>query len=183
MPPEQKGLAKITKIAVIVLVLFIAAIGGLIFRFKNAPPPSLPENEETAKKSDISPLSKETERDFRRMMDIKQLQASLKTYHDTCGGYPLMPRTVIFGWPVFDAAFGVGCPKGTTFGTINGPIPVNPEPGGTGYQYCSEGVPGSGKCGVPKNGKAESYIITFKLEGQVGELVPGEHTATPKGIK
>lgn len=192
MPP-QKGLANITNIVVLVLILLILAIGGAVLYFKNTSTAPVSDStatapqEAVAKKPTITPLPKEKERDFRRMIDIKQLQAALKVYHDTCGGYPLMPRIAVFGSPLLDGTFNAGCPKGTSFGTIsatlNGTIPVNPKPGGVNYQYCSESVPESGKCGVPANGKAEGYIITFALEGAVDTLTAGTHTASPKGIK
>lgn len=193
--PQQKGFANITNI--VVLVVLLAVIGVTVFYFKNvsdisgkqaSDPAAGSSQNEASKKPTTAPLSKEKERDFQRMIDIKQLQAALKMYHDTCNGYPPMPRIAIFGSPLLDGAFNAGCPNGTSFGTIsaaiNGTIPVNPQPGGVNYQYCSEAVPGSGKCGMPAGGKkAEGYIITFVLEGQVDTLVAGAHIATPKGIK
>lgn len=182
MPP-QKGPANITKIIVLVLLLIILAIGGAVLYFKNTPTgTNSPSPENTT--PTVVPLAKEKERDFQRMIDIQRLQASLETYHDQCNGYPPMPRIAVFGSTLLDASFNSGCPKGTSFGTINGPIPVNPTPGGVNYQYCSEGTPGSGKCGIPAKGKAEGYLLTFKLEGDIDTtLSSGVHTATPKGIK
>lgn len=188
MPPE-KGLANITNIVVLVLILLIVVIGGAALYFKNAPTAQVSDiSQGEIKKPTITPLSTEKQRDFERMIGIKQLQAALNAYHDTCNGYPPMPRIAVFGSPLLDGRFNAGCPKGTSFGTIsaqiNGIIPVNPGPGGMNYTYCSEATPESGKCGIPTNGKkAEGYIITFALEGQVDTLLAGTHVATPKGIK
>lgn len=189
MPP-QKGLTNITKIVVLILTLFIAAIGTAVFYFKNTSteqPLTVSPQKEEAKNPTITPLSGQKERDFQRMIGIKQLQAALTEYYNVCKGYPPMPRIAVFGAPLLDGTFNVGCPKGTSFGTIsaevNGTLPVNPTPGGVNYQYCSEAVPGSGKCGIPASGKVEGYIITFALEGPVDNLLAGTHTATPKGIE
>jgi hypothetical protein len=182
MPP-QNGPANIIKIIVPILLFLVLATGAAVFYFKNTPTdtnsPSLENTTPT-----IAPLSKGKERDFQRMIDIQRLRASLETYHDQCNGYPPMPRIAVFGSPLLDASFNAGCPKGTSFGTINGPIPVNPMPGGVNYQYCSEGTPGSGKCGISAKGKAEGYLLTFRLEENIDSaLSSGVHTATPKGIK
>lgn len=185
MPP-QKGLVNITKIVLLVLALFIVVLGGAAFYFTNVPASDISQKGDV-KKPTIVPLPDVMQRDFQRMLDVKQLQAVLKTYHDTCNGYPPMPRIAVFGTPLLDGKFNVGCPKGVSFGTISatviGKIPVNPGPGGMNYTYCSEGVLGSGKCGISTKGKAEGYLVTFKLEGAVDTFTAGVHTATPAGIK
>lgn len=100
-------------------------------------------------------------RDARRLADIKQMQAALELYFDSCSGYPTVSTTLSTG----DAT---GCTGNTKFGSFMNPIPTNPGPGGTNYTYTSD---------------RSTYTMTFTLEGSSGSLGSGGHSATPSGIQ
>lgn len=106
--------------------------------------------------------------DVKRLGDVKQLQAALELYYDSCGGYPVVPTETIIGSPDFDISSHEGCPEGTSIGTFINPIPINPTHGGEPYAYY---------------GSHENYTISFSLEKQSGNLSPGRHFATPSGVQ
>lgn len=198
----KKGFANI-----VVLIIFLLTVGGAVVYFKNFPLTRTPEEvKQTADKetgtfaSDIKPAksniidtvlldaARRKGRDAQRVGDIKTFQAILELYFDSCGGYPRVSTLTIVGSPQFDPSSSIGCPKGISLRSYLGDylmkdFPVNPKPGGQDYQYCSETAPGSGKCGLPASGKAESYRIIFTLEGESLGLAPGAHVVTPKGIQ
>ncbi len=99
-------------------------------------------------------------RDAKRLSDIKQLQAALELFYDSCQGYP-----VSGAMPTIATA----CPGGgaANFGVFMATIPVNPTPGGATYTY---------------TGTASTYTVGFSLEGPSGSLASGAHTASPSGI-
>lgn len=110
-------------------------------------------------------------RDAKRLSDIKQVQAAMELYFDSCAGYPAtftMPTTPATALSV-PPTVSTGCTSPTTLGTFILPLPVNPTPLGANYAYT--GTPGR-----------DSYTITFSLEGQSGSLGAGTHTASPSGI-
>jgi general secretion pathway protein G len=101
-------------------------------------------------------------RDARRLSDIKQMQAALELYFDSCSGYPTVSTTLSTG-------DNTGCTAGNTkFGSFMNPIPTNPGPGGAAYSYTSD---------------RSTYSMGFSLEGSSGTLGSGAHTATPSGIQ
>jgi general secretion pathway protein G len=100
-------------------------------------------------------------RDARRLSDIKQMQAALELYFDTCNGYPTVGNVLL-------TTDGTGCAGATRFGSFMNPVPTTPQPGGTtAYTYTSNRI---------------TYTMTFNLEGASGSLPSGVRTATPSGI-
>lgn len=127
-------------------------------------------------------------RDAKRVSDIKAFQKALDLYFDTCGGYPGIagiagPAYDLIGTGLTLATQDGTCAtSGETFGTFMSSLPVDAQPGGVGYGYCSTADGAAidpASCDVAES---ESYQATFSLEGQTGSLAPGAHTATPSGI-
>jgi prepilin-type N-terminal cleavage/methylation domain-containing protein len=118
--------------------------------------------------------SRRKARDARRVADIKAIQLGLEQIFDTCNGYP--SKAVAGTLAISD--IGPSCPSGITLGTYIRPIPVNPTPNGSSYDYCSSTTPG-GACAAT----SASYRILFTLEGKSGNLQSGAHTASPAGIQ
>jgi prepilin-type N-terminal cleavage/methylation domain-containing protein len=133
-------------------------------------------------------------RDAKRLSDIKQVQAALELFFDTCGGYP--PNTVgpilsgstdtALGLDGGENDGGLACPGTITMGTYMSDLPVNPSPGGETYQYCgssANAVPSANNpptaCGTAGS---VSYLIGLNLEGSAGSLLLGDHNAAPSGI-
>ena len=112
-------------------------------------------------------------RDARRVSDIKQVQTALELYYNDQNAYPATLAACTTGLGTTNcvnlsqAATGWG---GTTNGTVYmGKVPSNPGPNGAAYVYT--GVTG------------DTYTITFTLEGPVGQLSTGAHTASQTGIQ
>ena len=119
-------------------------------------------------------------RDARRLGDMHQLQTALELYFNDCGGYPqaasavnltggtqkLYSGTITSGTCGNLPGFGTSA-SGTTY---LGQTPANPTPGGATYTYTAPSP-------------YTTYTVTFTLEGQVGVLAAGAHTATPAGIQ
>ena len=125
-------------------------------------------------------------RDAKRLSDIKQLQAALELYFDTCKGYPgyATGSAVVVG--TLTAQYG-GCATAVLTDYMN-PLPVNPRPvspvaNGADYKYCPTALAAPITCAGVASGNAASYMITFALEGSSGSLTAGMHSATPSGIQ
>lgn len=135
-------------------------------------------------------------RDAKRLSDIKSVQAALELFFDTCSGYPSRPLGPVLtdgtapatGLGGGTVTVGTGA-CGTTFGTFMNPLPANPGPGGTVYQYCgadsATALPAAtvavaaGQCVAAGAG---AYRVGFSLEGASGSLATGNHTAHPGGV-
>ena len=113
--------------------------------------------------------------DSQRLSDIKQLQVALELYYDSCGGYPVVPTATVIGSPGFDVAFHGGCPEGTSLKAFIDHLPMDPQPGGEPYRYCSAAV-GSLECAP----SGKSYVISFSLEKKNLNLSSGKHFVTPR---
>jgi len=99
-------------------------------------------------------------RDAKRIGDIKQVQAALEMYLNDCSQYPATLTT----------GANNGCPAGTTLGTFMASIPTAPTPpAGNAYTY---------SCASPYS----TYRLVYTLEGAVGGLLSGAHTATPSSM-
>lgn len=134
-------------------------------------------------------------RDAKRVSEMKALQKALDLYLDSCGAYPMVgpaagPAYEIIGTPVtglltttFDGTCTGSGAGGQEFGTFMASLPVDVQPGGAGYGYCSTADGAAidpASCNVAVG---ESYQATFSLEGQTGSLALGAHTATPSVIQ
>jgi general secretion pathway protein G len=133
-------------------------------------------------------------RDAKRLSDIKQVQAALELYTDSCSGYPgnaagALAQGTADGGPGLGIAETDTCPAATTFGTYMAQVPANPGPGGDGYNYCgtSNNIPTTGEddlsateCGGAVS--RVSYLIGFQLEAVSGSIQPFEVTAGPAGL-
>jgi prepilin-type N-terminal cleavage/methylation domain-containing protein len=129
-------------------------------------------------------------RDGKRLTDLKSLQKALDLYYDTCGGYPALGASGTYA----DIAAGAGnlnidtfdgtCDSTQAFGTFMNPLPVNPQPNGSDYQYCStddSAAVGAASCDAAT---ATSYQITFSIENSAGSLTTaGDYVLTPSGIQ
>jgi prepilin-type N-terminal cleavage/methylation domain-containing protein len=112
-------------------------------------------------------------RDAARLSAIHQVQVALELYFTTCNGYPVATNVTLGTDSQSFYSGGSNC-AGGGFGTSpSGSVflfqtPSNPLPNGVDYVY---------------NGGANSYTISFELEGLSGGLLPGSHTATAKGFQ
>ena len=134
-------------------------------------------------------------RDARRLDDVKQVQAALELFYDTCSGYPnLVPAVIGAAAPGLNATT-VSTTAGncaTAFSAFMSSIPTNPTPGGKSYYYCGSPVTAAPTVlAVPLTAAAGScettagslaYRIGFNLEGASGNLPAGDHVATQSGI-
>lgn len=114
-------------------------------------------------------------RDAKRVADIKQVQTALELYFNdntaSGGGYP--PATGTLGTGSFVCLGSGGWDTAGCAGAYMGLVPSNPGPGGTEYIYTS-----------PSTGTdANTYTITFTLEGQTGGLAGTLHTASENGMQ
>ena len=96
-------------------------------------------------------------RDARRVSDIKQIQTALELYYNDCGGYPTAAA----------AGSAVAGPATCGSTTYMSAVPANPTPNGSTYTYA---------------GGANTYTLTYTLEGVSGSITAGIHTATPNGL-
>jgi len=122
-------------------------------------------------------------RDAKRVSDIKQIQTALELYFADLNTYPVQGTTaakITLGGETAlcldEDAFVAACDAGGT--TYMGQVPSNPTPEGTAYLYHATDSAGA-DC---TSGTCTSYIIDFTIEGVVGSLAAGAHTATPSGI-
>ena len=121
--------------------------------------------------------ARQKSRDAKRVADVKQMQTALEIYYNDCGGYVTMAPGDASGMTA------VGACNGVTFGDFMALVPENPAPNDDGsctadteYQYasCTGGTcDGSGNA---------SYIITYCLGADTGNLDAGPHNATPAGM-
>jgi len=101
-------------------------------------------------------------RDAKRVSDMRQLMSALELYYNDAGRYPtfVTPGQAL----VYDT---------TTYMAIvpSNPSPNNdtPCPANTNYLYTS----------VTAN---SSYVITYCLGSDIGDLSEGTHRATPNGL-
>ncbi len=106
-------------------------------------------------------------RDAKRIADIKQIQTSLELYFNDQSGYPAATATLGLSGAAClgTAGFGIaGCAD-----PYMGLVPSNPTPQGAAYVYTSAG--------------ADTYTISFNLEGTTGGLASGAHTANQDGMQ
>ena len=124
-------------------------------------------------------------RDAKRVADIKQIQTAMELRFADLDGYPVGAGIVLgsTGTPASDltcldgstAGFVIAADCGDASATVYmGQVPPNPGPNGTAYTYTA--VAGT-------NGQADSYTLTFTLEGQTGGLPLGLRTASQGGIQ
>jgi prepilin-type N-terminal cleavage/methylation domain-containing protein len=131
-------------------------------------------------------------RDAKRLADVKQLQAALELFFDTCSGYPnLAPGVVGTGLTTATTSTTAGA-CATSFGNFMAKLPLNPGPSGEDYYYCGVAVSAAptnlanpltaaaGSCETAAG--SSSYRIGFNLEGATGSLTAGDHVATPSGV-
>jgi len=100
-------------------------------------------------------------RDAKRVSDIKQIQTALELFFNDASSYPTIGSV---------ASAGAIAYSGTTYMAV---VPSNPTPNGTAYTYTGLGT-------FPS---VTGYELTYTVEGQVGDIPAGFHTATPSGIK
>ncbi|TAL20383.1 prepilin-type N-terminal cleavage/methylation domain-containing protein [Patescibacteria group bacterium] len=112
-------------------------------------------------------------RDAKRVSDIKQIQTALELYYADSSEYPIEALAVNLGntgqLKLCDKASSGGWADACTTTTYMGQVPKDPT-AAQNYAYTAAS-PGS------------TYSITFTLEGVVGSLAAGAHTATPNGIQ
>jgi len=113
-------------------------------------------------------------RDAKRVSDIRQIRTALDLYLNDKNKYPAQIENIILGSGSYDilcdttAGFQsdeIGC--GVTYLEI---VPANQGQGGANYVYSGSADGGT-------------YSITFNLEGQIGSLVAGDHTANQSNIQ
>jgi prepilin-type N-terminal cleavage/methylation domain-containing protein len=134
--------------------------------------------------------AREKSRDAKRVSDIRQIQTGLELYYADRNGYPVVPTggIILGGSTAKVLSFGGGTGSGAAFAALGGGtapiylgnIPANPEPGGANYVYNSKETNGTTNCTTHP---CPSYAITFNLQGQTGQLAPGNRTASPSGIQ
>ncbi len=123
--------------------------------------------------------SEQTQRDQKRIQDIKMIQTSLELYYNDNNGYPISPASIIIGTEGHTCLSSkgfvmTGGPQCTSWGDNNNTVymlivPGNPIPGGIPYLYTAV--------------SADAYEIRFALEKGAGGLPAGELTGSPGGIK
>jgi len=107
-------------------------------------------------------------RDAKRVADIKQVQTALELYYNDASSYPTAAGTL--GTGSFAALCGVSGGFTASCGTNTvymGQVPKDPIATGL-YIY---------------TGGTNTYSITFNLEGAVGDLLTGAHTANQNGMQ
>jgi general secretion pathway protein G len=122
--------------------------------------------------------ARQKSRDSKRVADIKQIQTALELYFADAGYYPQTNSSEmgVIGTSLCSTGWvNTGCGTGTTY---MGLVPKAPTPADCAvaadntYIYTQTGsTAGAG------------YTITFCLGGKVGDLVSGNHTASPNGIQ
>ena len=104
-------------------------------------------------------------RDAKRVADIKQVQTALELYYNDASSYPVTTGTL--GATGYEALCGGGFVTGCGTATVYmGQVPKDPSTGS--YTY---------------TGAANTYGITFNLEGAVGDLLIGDHVANQNGMQ
>lgn len=117
-------------------------------------------------------------RDSKRVADIKQIQTALELYYADASGYPLSaPVTLGSGdaGKLCESGF-MNAADSCLFTTYMGMIPSAPTPidgdcSKTNNEYRYSSV------------VSDDYTLTFCIGGEVGDIVPGPHMATPNGIE
>ena len=113
-------------------------------------------------------------RDARRISDIKQIQTALELHFADAGKYPFPEAATTLGSDVTNVLHDSGFGNSTQ-------IPLEAE------IYMGQ-VPG--QIDTPTNigvysytsASGDTYTLSFELEGKIGELGAGTHTASPEGI-
>ena len=98
--------------------------------------------------------AREKARDARRVSDIKQIQTALELSYTDNNAYP------------------ASVAPGGSIGAYMNLVPDDPQKSsGRTYTYTQTGSPAGA-----------SYTLQYILEGQVGEIYSGAHTAVPGGL-
>jgi len=117
-------------------------------------------------------------RDARRVSDIKQIQTALELYYMDNYKYPVQPALNAIEGVCLSSTSGFATPcLGTTY---MGNIPSNPEPRTDGG--CVGAVYSYYATDLEITGVDLSYYITYCLGSATGDIISGEHFATPAGI-
>ncbi|MCX6792478.1 MAG: type II secretion system protein [Candidatus Falkowbacteria bacterium] len=101
-------------------------------------------------------------RDAKRVADMRQMMSALELYYNDGGSYPT------------NVTPGNSLVYSTT--TYMAVVPSNPSPNNDGN------CPTSGNYTYTQIGSGTSYIITYCIGGQIGDLGAGTHRATPAGL-
>ena len=102
-------------------------------------------------------------RDAKRVADMRQMMSALELYYGDAGGYPTTGAVVPQGAITY----------GTT--TYMAVVPTNPSP------MNDNTCPSTNYAYTALNSGA-SYVITYCLGGNIGDLTVGTHHATPNGL-
>lgn len=114
--------------------------------------------------------ARQKSRDTTRVSDIKQIQTALELHFDDQNGYPAHVGTgSILGAAAAACLNGSGWTTTGCTSPYMGLVPTNATPGGADFTYV-------------QTGSGTGYTITFTLEGAVGGLAAGAHTASQDGI-
>lgn len=126
-------------------------------------------------------------RDARRVADVKQIQTALELYYNDQDEYPagnaleLGEGTDCTGSAACVCLDADGFDAACTTGIYMGSIPASPDPNGDIYTYT--GLDAAGADCATTGEDCDSYSLTFNLEGSVGSLGSGTHTASPTRIQ
>ena len=114
--------------------------------------------------------ARQKSRDAKRVSDIKQIQTALELYFGDQGNkYPAEAapgKKLGVDYTCMDHSGFVA--SGCTDPIYMGAVPKDPQSGTNEYTYTSTSV--------------NTYSITFKLEGNTGDLIAGNCTATNNAI-
>jgi prepilin-type N-terminal cleavage/methylation domain-containing protein len=128
-------------------------------------------------------------RDSKRISDVKQIQTALELFYSDMNGYPTVAAAQYLGNysgatnTVLSSAGFSGGISGTTY---MGQVPKAPTPAdGTCVSDNAAGASGNnyGYASSATTGTSSSYTINFCLGAATGDLLAGNHTATPNGIQ
>jgi prepilin-type N-terminal cleavage/methylation domain-containing protein len=113
--------------------------------------------------------ARQKSRDAKRVSDMRSIYTALELYNNEVGSYP---AAVV---PLGSIASG-----STVYMNV---VPTNPAPwtDGTGATAC--GVPGGGlNYTYSTQSNNSSYVLTYCVGAQTGEITAGTHRVTPAGI-
>ena len=108
-------------------------------------------------------------RDARRVADVKQIQTALEMYYNDAGSYPT------------NASMTPGARLFTANGTYMSAIPTPPTPTNDGSCPVITGVDNKYTYAVGSGNS--TYTIRYCLGAAVNDIVAGQQTASPAGIR
>ena len=106
-------------------------------------------------------------RDAKRVADVKQIQTALELYFNDQSAYPSEGAAVVLGASATKCLGTIGFSSAGCADAYMGLIPVDPLPAQS-YTYVGDNT---------------TYSLIFSLEGPVGGLGLGVHTADQNGLQ